>query len=40
MIQACEGGLPVDIRNVPLPPQTGVSKGLMRQFSGGLLYIF
>uniref|UniRef100_A0A914Y6C0 C2 domain-containing protein n=1 Tax=Panagrolaimus superbus TaxID=310955 RepID=A0A914Y6C0_9BILA len=35
MIQACEGGLPVDIRNIPVPPQTGVSTGLMRQFSEG-----
>jgi coiled-coil and C2 domain-containing protein 1 len=37
MIQSCEGGLPVDIRNVPVPPQTGVSTGLMRQFSQGSL---
>jgi coiled-coil and C2 domain-containing protein 1 len=35
MINACEGGLPVDIRNVPVPPQTGVNQSLMRQFSGG-----
>uniref|UniRef100_A0AC34F9J3 C2 domain-containing protein n=1 Tax=Panagrolaimus sp. ES5 TaxID=591445 RepID=A0AC34F9J3_9BILA len=37
MIQACEGGLPVDIRNIPVPPQTGVSTGLMRQSSEGSL---
>ncbi|KAE9552629.1 hypothetical protein FO519_004177 [Halicephalobus sp. NKZ332] len=35
MIKASEGGLPIDIRNIPLPPQSGVSRGLMRQFSLG-----
>ena len=35
MIRASEGGLPVDIRNIPVPPQSGVSRGLMRQFSLG-----
>jgi len=35
MIKASEGGLPVDIRNIPVPPQSGVSRGLMKQFSLG-----